>query len=60
MSTTPSLEKSHDYYMSLVAVKTADLDKPFVKDIREACESAEFKAVTQQRFAGFVQPPYQR
>ncbi len=46
--------------MNLVAVKTGDLNKRFVKDIREAYESAEFKAVTQQRFAGFVQLPYQR
>ncbi|SOZ39380.1 MetQ/NlpA family ABC transporter substrate-binding protein [Cupriavidus neocaledonicus] len=55
-----ALEKIPDYYMNLVAVKTADLNKPFVRDIREAYQSAEFKAVTQQRFAGFVPPPYQR
>ena len=55
-----ALEKIPDYYMNLVAVKTADLNKPFVKDIREAYQSAEFKAVAQQRFAGFVPPAYQK
>ncbi len=55
-----ALEQIPDYYMNLVAVKTADLNKPFVKDIRDAYQSAQFKTVTQQRFAGFVQPPYQR
>jgi len=55
-----SLEKIPDYYMNLVAVRTADLNKPYVKDIRAAYQSAEFKAVTQQRFAGFLPPAYQR
>ena len=55
-----ALEKIPDYYMNLVAVKTADLNKPFVKDIRDAYQSAEFKAVAQQRFAGFVPPAYQK
>lgn len=55
-----SLEKIPDYYMNLVAVRTADTGKPFVKDIREAYQSPEFKATTQQRFAGFLPPAYQR
>ena len=55
-----ALEKIPDYYMNLVAMKTADLNKPFVKDIREAYQSAEFKTVAQQRFAGFVPPAYQK
>nr|WP_231908260.1 MULTISPECIES: MetQ/NlpA family ABC transporter substrate-binding protein [Cupriavidus] len=55
-----SLEKIPDYYMNLVAVRTADLNKPYVKDIRAAYQSAEFKTVTQQRFAGFLPPAYQR
>ncbi len=55
-----ALEKIPDYYMNLVAVRTADVGKAFVRDIREAYQSAEFRAVTQQRFAGFVAPAYQR
>lgn len=55
-----ALEKIPDYYMNLVAVKTSDLNKPFVADIRNAYHSASFKAVTQQRFAGFVVPAYQK
>lgn len=55
-----ALEKIPDYYMNLVAVKTDDLSKPFVADIRDAYRSASFKAVTQQRFAGFIAPSYQR
>lgn len=55
-----ALEKIPDYYMNLVAVRTDDLSKPFVADIRDAYRSASFKSVTQQRFAGFVAPAYQR
>jgi len=55
-----TLEKIPDYYMNLVAVRTTDLNKPFVADIRDAYRSAEFKLVTQQRFSGFVPPAYQR
>lgn len=55
-----ALETIPDYYMNLVAVKTADLNKPFVAEIRDAYRSAAFKSVTQQRFAWFNPPAYQR
>jgi D-methionine transport system substrate-binding protein len=55
-----TLEKIPDYYMNLVAVRTADLSKPFVAAIRDAYRSPQFKSVTQQRFAGFNAPAYQR
>ncbi|CAG9166577.1 D-methionine-binding lipoprotein MetQ [Cupriavidus pampae] len=54
------LEAIPDYYMNLVAVRTTDVNRPFVADIRDAYRSSEFKAVTQQRFAGFNPPAYQR
>lgn len=54
------LEAIPDYYMNLVAVRTTDINRPFVADIRDAYRSAEFKAVTQQKFAGFNPPAYQR
>jgi len=60
LTSSLALEKIPDYYMNLVAVRTVDLSKPFVADIRDAYRSAEFKTVTQQRFAGFVTPAYQR
>lgn len=55
-----ALEKIPDYYMNLVAVRTADAGRPFVGDIREAYLSTEFKAVARERFAGFVAPSYLR
>jgi len=54
------LEAIPDYYMNLVAVRTTDVNRPFVADIRDAYRSSEFKAVTQQRFAGFNPPAYRR
>ena len=60
LTSSLALEKIPDYYMNLVAVRTDDLNKPFVADIRDAYRSAEFKTVTQQRFAGFIAPAYQR
>ena len=37
------LEKIPPYYLNLVAVRTADLQKPSVIDIANAYRSAEFK-----------------
>ncbi|ALS27885.1 ABC transporter substrate-binding protein [Paenibacillus sp. 32O-W] len=55
-----ALEETPDQYMNLVAVKTADKDKQFVKDLVEAYQSEEFKKVTETRFEGFVKPDYQK
>lgn len=55
-----ALEKTTPTYQNLVAVRTADLDKPFVKDIAAAYASREFLAVTEQSFAGFVKTDYQQ
>jgi D-methionine transport system substrate-binding protein len=54
------LEKTPDQYMNLVAVKTADRNKQFVKDIEEAYKSEEFKKLTETQFEGFVKPDYQK
>ena len=43
-----------------MAVRTADLDKPYVKDIAAAYASPEFLAVTEKSFAGFVKTDYQQ
>lgn len=53
-----ALEEIPDRYMNLVAVKTADKDSQFVKDIIEAYKTPEFKAVIDKDFQGFVKPAY--
>ncbi|EIF33915.1 MULTISPECIES: MetQ/NlpA family ABC transporter substrate-binding protein [Paraburkholderia] len=50
------LEKIPPYYLNLVAVRTADLHKPYVIDIANAYRSAEFKRVIDERFPGFSKP----
>jgi ABC-type metal ion transport system substrate-binding protein len=50
------LEQIPSYYLSVVAVRTADLNKPYVVDIANAYKSAEFKDVVDERFQGFVKP----
>ncbi len=55
-----ALEKTSTTYQNLVAIRTADKDKPWVKDIAEAYRSREFLAVTEKNFAGFVKTDYQQ
>jgi D-methionine transport system substrate-binding protein len=55
-----ALEKTGPTYQNLVAVRTADKDAPWVKDIAEAYRSKEFLAVTEKHFAGFVKTDYQQ
>ena len=55
-----ALEKTSPTYQNLVAVRTADKDAPWVKDIADAYRSREFLAVTETRFAGFVKTDYQQ
>ena len=55
-----ALEKTSPTYQNLVAVRSADKDAPWVKDIADAYRSREFLAVTESRFAGFVKTDYQQ
>ncbi len=55
-----ALEKTGPTYQNLVAIRTEDKDKPWVKDIADAYRSREFLAVTESRFAGFVKTDYQQ
>jgi len=48
------LEDTTPTYQNVVAVRTADLGLPYVKDIQAAYRSKEFLDVTNQRFPGFV------
>lgn len=55
-----ALEKTSATYQNLVAVRTEDKDKPWVKDIADAYRSRDFLAVTESKFAGFVKTDYQQ
>ncbi len=52
-------EKISPNYINLVAVRTADKDKQFAKDIAAAYRSRAFLDVTNQHFAGYAKPDYQ-
>ncbi len=54
-----ALEDTTPTYQNVVAVRTADRDLPYVKDIEAAYESKAFLDVTNQRFPGFVKTAYQ-
>ncbi|MGG4000640.1 MetQ/NlpA family ABC transporter substrate-binding protein [Anoxybacillus kestanbolensis] len=52
------LEKMPDQYRNRVVVNTKDLNKQFVKDIKEAVESEEFEKVIDEQFKGFGKPEW--
>ena len=52
------LEKTPDYYLNVVAVKTEDQDKAWTRDIVAAFKSPEFKAVLDKHFQGYARPAY--
>lgn len=60
LSDSLRLENTPLYYQNLVAIRTVDKDKPFVKDIVEAYHSTEFQRLIEQdpNFAGFTKPDY--
>lgn len=53
-----ALEKTSDHYLNVVAVKRADQDTPWARDIADAYRSKEFKAVVDSRFAGYAKPAF--
>jgi D-methionine transport system substrate-binding protein len=55
-----ALEKTGPAYQNVVAIRTEDKDKPWVKDLADAYRSREFLAVTDAKFAGFVKTDYQQ
>lgn len=55
-----ALEKTGPTYQNLVAVRTADKEKAWVKDLAEAYRSKEFLEITDKHFAGFVKTDYQQ
>jgi len=52
------LEKPADHYLNVVAVKRADKDTPWAKDIADAYRSKEFKAVVDSKFKGYAKPSF--
>jgi D-methionine transport system substrate-binding protein len=52
------LETMPDDYRNRVVVNTADLDKQFAKDLKEAVESAEFEKTIDEQFKGFGKPEW--
>ncbi len=52
-------EKISPNYINLVAVRTADKDKQFARDLAAAYRSPQFLAVTNKHFAGYAKPDYQ-
>ena len=55
-----ALEKTGPTYQNLVAIRTEDKDKPWVKDLADAYRSREFLVTTETKFAGFVKTDYQQ
>lgn len=53
-------EKISANYQNLVAIRTADKGKAWVKDLEAAYRSREFLDVTNKHFAGFSKPDYQQ
>jgi len=52
-------EKISPNYANLVAVRTADKDKPFARDVAAAFRSPEFLAVINRYFPDYAKPDYQ-
>lgn len=55
-----ALEDMPDQFRNVVAIKTADKDKQFAKDIKEVIESAEFEKIIDEQFEGFGKPSWMK
>ena len=53
-------EKISPNYINLVAIRTADKDKQFARDLAAAYRSREFLDITNKHFAGYSKPDYQQ
>lgn len=52
------LENMPDDYRNRVVINTADSDKAFAKDLKEAVESPEFEQIIDEQFQGFGKPEW--
>ncbi|MGI4779034.1 MAG: MetQ/NlpA family ABC transporter substrate-binding protein [Janthinobacterium lividum] len=53
-----ALEQTPDHYLNVVAVKRADKDAPWTRDVIDAFKSNEYKAVVDTRFQGYAKPAF--
>jgi D-methionine transport system substrate-binding protein len=53
-----ALEKTSDPYLNIVAVKRADKDAPWARDLSDAFRSKEYRAVVDSRFKGYAKPAF--
>jgi D-methionine transport system substrate-binding protein len=60
LSEALALEQISPTYQNIVAVRIADKDKPWIKDLADAYRSREFLAVTKKDFPGFLETDYQQ
>ncbi|MDR0268833.1 MetQ/NlpA family ABC transporter substrate-binding protein [Paenibacillus sp.] len=52
------LENMPDDFRNRVVINSADQDKPFAKDLKEAVESPEFEKIIDEQFEGFGKPEW--
>ncbi|SDJ81284.1 MetQ/NlpA family ABC transporter substrate-binding protein [Sediminibacillus albus] len=55
-----ALEDMPDDYRNRVVVNTEDIDKQYVKDIKEVIESDEFEEIIDEEFQGFGKPQWMK
>ncbi|MGQ7279100.1 MetQ/NlpA family ABC transporter substrate-binding protein [Brevibacillus thermoruber] len=58
LSDALKLEQTPKPYIIVLTVRTADKDKPFVKDLVEAYRSPSFDELIDREFQGFIKPEY--
>jgi hypothetical protein len=59
LTTALAVEKISDSYINLVAIRTADKGKPWVKDLEAAYRSRAFLDATNKYLAGYEKTDYQ-
>jgi len=52
------LEKTPDHYLLVAAVQGKNKDQPWARDIAEAFQAKEFKAVLEKNFPGYARPSF--
>jgi D-methionine transport system substrate-binding protein len=52
------LEKTPDHYLNVVAVKRADKDAVWAKDIADAYRSKDYQTVVDSKFQGYAKPSF--
>jgi D-methionine transport system substrate-binding protein len=58
LTTALAVDQLPPDFLNRVIVRTEDLDQQFVKDIKEAVESDEFRKVINEDFKGFTKPDW--